>query len=152
MKRFRFRLSRLSRVRAIQEELARAEWRAAEDLALRAEARVHEMQDLVAATNAALRELLASGEVPQLEVLAHQDLQDRVRAGLQQARRQAGELRVAAERAREPWTALRVELEGLQRLEDRARENHHAELTRAENAELDQIAQDRAVRATRTHS
>ena len=101
----------------------------------------------MAATNVALRaHAVRRARVQRSEVLAHQDLLDRVVQGLANARRQAAELRLAAERAKEPWTALRVELEGLERLESRARDRHHLEAVRAENAELDQIAQDRAVR------
>ncbi|MCA8980468.1 MAG: flagellar export protein FliJ [Planctomycetes bacterium] len=146
MKRFQFRLARLFKVREIQEEIARGEWQAAEDLARRAEQRVHEILQLVAETNASLRELQASEQLSSTEVLALQDLLERVTRTLAGARRQAAELRAAAERAREPWTALRVELEGLGRLEQRARDAHRTELTRVENAELDQIALERAAR------
>lgn len=146
MKRFEFRLARLSRVRELQEEIARAEWQAAEDLAQRAEQRVMDLRELVAESDAALRELQGSSAFNSSEVLALQDLQDRVLGALKLARRQAAELRAAAEAAREPWTALRVELEGLARLESRARTRHRNELTRAEIAVLDQIAQERAAR------
>jgi flagellar export protein FliJ len=146
MKRFQFRLARLAKVRELQEEIARAEWQAAEDLALRAELRVTELLELVAETNAALRELQGSPDLSSGEVLALQDLLERVLFTLEGARRQAAELRAAAEHAREPWTALRVEIEGLARLEGRAREQHRTEVTRAENAELDQIALERAAR------
>lgn len=146
MKRFQFRLARLAKVRELQEEIARAEWQAAEDLARRAERRVHEILQLVAETNASLRELQASEQLSSTEVLALQDLLERVMRTLANAKRQAAELRAAAEVAREPWTALRVELEGLARLEQRARDDHRTELTRVENAELDQIALERAAR------
>lgn len=146
MKRFQFRLARLAKVRELQEEIARAEWQAAEDLANRAEARVFELFTLVGETNAALRELQGSTELCSAEVLALQDLLERVVRTLADARRQAAELRAAAERAREPWTALRIEIEGLSRLELRARDQHRSEINRAEIAELDQIALERAAR------
>jgi len=146
MKRFQFRLARLGKVRELQEEIARAEWQAAEDLALRAERRVDELLELVAETNAALRELQGEAELAGGEVLSLHDLLERVQRALEHARRQAAELRTAAEVARGPWTALRIEIEGLARLEARAREQHRSEVTRAEIAELDQIALERVAR------
>ena len=150
MKRFQFRLARLSKVRALQEEIARAEWQAAEDIAIRAERRVNEIESLVDATNASLRGLQGSTELASDEVLVHQGLLERVLSTLAGARHQASELRAAAEVVREPWTAMRVDLEGLERLEGRARERHQMELTRTEIAEIDQIAQERAARRAGT--
>ena len=56
------------------------------------------------------------------------------------------ERRNEAEAKREPWQALRVELEGLGPLETKARQRHRLNLERSEAQQMDQIASERAAR------
>lgn len=144
MRRFEFKLRRLARVRKVQEELARATWQAAEavvqELARKLEAAEAGIQEALGD----LRELQSSPRIEAARLLqaqgALQLLEDRREALLEQLRI----AREEAERLRGPWEALRTELEGLGRLEEKARERHREEAERLEATENDQLAMERA--------
>lgn len=144
MRRFEFQLQRLARVRKVQEDLARAAWQAAEATARELARRVEAAE---AGILEAVEDLRALQSSPRLE--AAQLIQAQQAVQLLSVRREAlvGRQRDAqaeADRLREPWQALRTELEGLRRLEEKARERHRLEAERLETAETDQVAMERA--------
>ncbi len=144
MKRFEFQLQRLARVRKVQEDLARAAWQAAEAAARELARRVEAAEAGILEAVEDLRTLQSS---PRLE--AAQLIQAQQAVQLLSVRREAlvGRQRDAqaeADRLREPWQALRTELEGLRRLEEKARERHRLEAERIETNETDQVAMERA--------
>jgi flagellar export protein FliJ len=144
VKRFEFQLQRLARVRKVQEDLARAAWQAAEAAARELARRVEAAEAGILEAVEDLRTLQSS---PRLE--AAQLIQAQQAVQLLSVRREAlvGRQRDAqaeADRLREPWQALRTELEGLRRLEEKARERHRLEAERIETNETDQVAMERA--------
>lgn len=144
MKRFEFKLGRLARVRKAQEEMARAAWQAAEAVA-------REIDDQLRSSGADIerafeyqRQIQASLDLDPNRVLhafeaiqSMERVRDRLRARLDGARAEAEALRA-------PWQVLRTKLEGLKRLEETARTEHRSARERAEAAEADQIAIERA--------
>ena len=102
MKRDPRRLSRLLRIRQVQEELARATWRQAEDLALRAESQLDELRQ--AQEQGRRQAAAAPGELQaDLQVL-HQSLEEHLGRRVRRARIDADQARETARGAREPWT------------------------------------------------
>jgi flagellar export protein FliJ len=146
VKRFEFKLARLARVRKIEEEQARVAWQAAETLARRADESVRAAErDVIEATEA----LRAAQSSAQLEPLAILNIDDAIarlgqRVGVMRAEAERCHLEAATKRA--PWQTLRTELEGLTRLEEKARTNHRIEHERAEALEMDQLASERSAR------
>lgn len=146
MKRFEFRLARLARVRRIEEERARAAWQAVEAAARRAEQGVLVREAEVSEVQAALREAQSHPQISPATVLSLDGLLARAQERLVSERQRARRRRAEADSAREPWQRLRTELEGLDRLEEKARSSHKVERDRVEAQELDQLASERAAR------
>ena len=146
MKRFEFKLGRLARVRAVQEEQARARWQSAAAAARQLEEHVQATSRDIDQALDYLRSAQACAALDTGRVLnAHEALQllERRRADLR--RRHLGAC-ARAEELRAPWQAVRTELEGLKRLEDKARGEHRRERERQDAATTDQIAIERATR------
>jgi len=152
MKRFAFRLQRLARVRAIEEQVARESWafaergaRSAEECAVSALADVH-------AARATLRGSLAGGPLVPAELLQRQSLCDALVARRGLALQRARAARAKAEVERALWLSHKRRLEGLERIE---RRDHEAWLL-AENAsaagEIDAVAAVRAARKAHRES
>jgi len=146
VKPFRFRLARLARVRAAEEELARDRWQRAEQRYRSAEERAEGILEEIAMAVDALRRAQGDARLAPRHVLAIQETIDRQRRALEEARHRAEQLRVLADEERKPWQALRMELGALERLEEKARATHRLEATREENKEMDQLASERAAR------
>jgi flagellar FliJ protein len=144
MKRFRFRLERVQRVRVIEEEVARAVLQAAEARAQEAESRARAAQAEIEAARTELRALLGGGAVDPTAVLWRQQLLDGLRRRQDVARREAAQLERKAARERELWQLAAREREALERLEQRRRADHAVEAERRANLELDEIAGVRA--------
>jgi len=146
MRRFSFKLERLARVRHVQEEVLRAQWQSAEHRAAKARARTEAGRAAIASALADLRRMQANHQLdPHLilharEAIAH--LEDRL-AGLEQLWEVA---RQEALRLREPWRAVRAELEGLKRLEEKERIKFRIESERGEAKRMDERAQGRFMR------
>jgi flagellar export protein FliJ len=152
VKRFEFRLARLARVRALQEEQARAEWRAAEQEA----AAAHMYRDQADADRVTARGLLAgdlrtSSITPGEVVLAHQQL-DRMDHEFTRRRELAVTAQFQADRARAPWEECRRDVRALDCLEDKARTEHKYEVEAAEAQQLDEAALMRAARKTKMNT
>ena len=147
MKRFQFRLARLAKVRRIEEERARTAWQSAEAAARAAEQAVLDGEGEVRAAYQLLREAQSSSRLTPLQVISFNDAISGLLRALDATRAEARRLAADALAKREPWQAARTELEGLQRLEDKARREHSLERERIENMEMDQLASERTARA-----
>ncbi len=152
MKRFAFRLERLARVRAIEEQLARENWALAERAARAAEERAERALSDVHSARAALRAELDSGRIEPAGRLQRQALADALVARRALALQRARAARAQAEVERALWLGQKRKLEGLERLEQRdleawrLAENAHAA------AEIDEVAGARAARKARAES
>ncbi len=148
MKRFRFRLERLARVREVQEELARATWAGAEREAREGE---EQADALAEALRAAQRELVAARRDPRggaARALVAERTLDTLAERLRSARERARTRRAQADRLRDAWRERERDVAALERLEERARERHQLEAGRAEALVADEAAarRDRALR------
>jgi flagellar export protein FliJ len=146
LKRFEFNLERLARVRRVEERAAQAEWAAAEH-----EVRLAEQQRLMAEQDIDQAYLLlgraqSETRLEPLKILSICDTIASLAEYLKAVCLRVAERRNEAEAKREPWQALRVELEGLGRLETKARQRHRLNLERSEAQQMDQIASERAAR------
>lgn len=138
MTRFRFRLQRVLGVRRVEEELARAEWQAAERTAREAEERARRAQASALDARARLAELQSRAELRPAEVLLEQSQLDRLREQWVQKTILASRVRRDAERLRHVMAERRVRVRGLETLEGRARGEWRAENEALANRELDE--------------
>lgn len=143
---FHFRLARVQRVRELFEETARTELSAALGA-------VHAMEDKISAWTEELRsgraDLARAQAHGHLDVDAHiarQRTLSTLEVRILEADAERERLAEVAEEARAAWQERRSDKEALARLSDRHRERHRAELERAEAAELDEVAIQRARR------
>ena len=144
MRRFAFRLERVARIRQIERDRARGEWVAAAGAQAAVERRLAEVRQAAQAEAAGI-------------VVGRQAGPDEVRAtafraGLraQVAQLAAADLVVAAEITMQRATALQEadrSVRGLERLEDRSREQWRAEVQREEGLTADDVAGTRAAAA-----
>jgi flagellar export protein FliJ len=149
VKRFAFRLERLARVRAIEEQIARESWALAERGARAAEERAERALADVRAARATLREQLGAGRLVPAELLQRQSLCDALAARRGLALQRAASARAAAESERGLWLAEKRKLEGLERLEQRDLEAWRLAENAHDAAELDEVAATRAARKVR---
>jgi flagellar export protein FliJ len=149
VKRFAFRLQRLVRVRAIEEQIAREGWALAERGARQSEECAERALLDVRAAREALRTELRSGRVLPAGLLQRQSLSDALveRRGLALQRARAA--RETAELQRAAWLGHKRKLEGLGRLEQRDLEAWRLEANAHDAAELDEVAAIRAARKAR---
>jgi len=147
VKRFEFKLGRLSRVRKAQEEIARAKWQAAVSVEREIEQHLEAASADIERGMEYQRQVQACVELDPSRVLhAYEAIQtmerrrEQLRTRLDQAHEETEELRA-------PWQAVRTELEGLKRLEETARTEHRRERERVESSETDQVAIERATLA-----
>ncbi len=146
MKKFEYKLARLSRVRTVQEEIARAQWQGAEMVVRRSLAREQELGNAIAQ---AIAELGLAQAAPQLN--PQHILQARQAIGFMDKQlaaqgRQTRVARIDADRLRVPWQKVRTEVEGLKRLEKKARDSFRVEREREEAKQSDEVAMERARR------
>lgn len=140
MGRFRFRLERLARLRALEERVARAAWGAAEQGAREAEAAADEVRRTLAEGRAALGLELARGPLEPRAVLAEQHVLVVLGRRLAQRRQDALTRRGQAERQAEAWRERRARSEALERLGARARAEHARTSERRAASEQDERA------------
>lgn len=147
---FHFRLARVLRVRALEEEIARGDLLAAQNAASLAESRLESVRGDLARARDELAERQSPGRLETEALLAAEStlpaLEGRVRLG----REQFLDLRATADGEHKRWKGARRDLEGLQRLEGRARDGHRDELETRERRALDEVASQRAHRSGRT--
>lgn len=141
-RRFRFRLARLLRVRAIEERVARGEWSRAETAARESEARRAERaRDLGEARGALFRSLApGAGPLRPTLVLRTQLSVGALLDALRRSHEDALTRRARAESSASLWRARERDRRVLAELQDRARVRHREELERHDNALLDEQA------------
>ena len=152
MKKYVFRLQRVKRVRAVEEELARAEFGVAQALATDAEVRAHERRAEIERAVDDLRGLQGTPTLAPASVIIALGLVDDARAAWRTADEEARGLRAKAEEQRLVWQERKRALEGLERLDERSRTAFAFERERVETLELDETAMQRDARARRTAS
>ena len=146
MSRFEFKLARLARVRHVQEEQARAKWQSAELEARHAQARVEGLGEQALVALGYLRDLQGQAQLDPGRVLSARRSIELLDSARRSALKNARACRARADVARTPWQNQRAELEGLKRLEDKARARFRLEAEQAEAKESDQLSMERASR------
>jgi len=149
VKRFAFRLQRLSRVRAIEEQIARETWALSERAARQSEERAEQALGDVHAAREALRAELGAGRLAPAGLLQRQAAGDALVARRGRALQRARAARAQAEVERALWLAQKRKLEGLARLEQRDLEAWRLAENAQAAAELDEVAAGRAARKAR---
>lgn len=150
MTKYAFRLQRVQRVRAVEEDLARARFAEAELAARNAEERAEERRRAIDVAIDDLRGLQGSPQLEPAAVLAALGLVDEARVAWRTADQTARASRATAEEARRAWMERRRDLEGLDRLDERARAEFRQERDRAETLALDEVASQRDARQRRS--
>ena len=140
MKRFKFRLARVQRAREIAERQARADWQLAESEAIAAEVASDELRASIEAARKELAGLQSFDNFSPGAVLAADRALERSFESLVAKRRIACEQRVVAEQFRQTWSDRERDRLALERLEERQVKKHRIEVTRAEDAEMDEWA------------
>ena len=152
MTRFTFRLQRVERVRAVEEEIERARFGEAEKVARDAEQDADRARAGVAGAVDDLRGLQGSPQLAPASVMAALILVDEARVALRNAEQRARALRSEAETRRAAWVARVHDLEGLERLETRALESFRREEEHLEALAMDETASQRAAHARRARA
>jgi len=142
-RRFEFRLQRVLRVRDLEERVVRAQRAQAEGAARAAEERLEETRGGLARSRGLLRGLLASGPRPE-SLLVLQRALDGELGALRRRTESVRTLRIQAERMAQVHRERKSAARALEELRQRARVRHASAVTKAENQELDEIAQRRA--------
>ena len=152
MTKFTFRLQRVERVRAVEEEIERARFGEAEKIARDAEEQAERARSSVAAAIDDLRGLQGSPQLAPASVMAALILVDEARGALRNAEQRARALRTEAETRRAAWVARVHDLEGLERLETRSLEAFRREEERLEALAMDETASQRAAHTRRAQA
>jgi flagellar protein FliJ len=138
MKRYRFRLDTVLRVRRVQEEQARAGLQRAQ--AVVSEAEIHADERRNAYTDAS--EINARGSVD--DILAARAHHERLGEAVVRADAAVDAAHTALDHQNHVWTRSQMRVKSLEQLDDRLRDEHRVEVDRAIEHELDD-----AVRARR---
>jgi len=141
MRAFRFRLARLLRVRRLEEEIARGELAHASRRASEARSSAERAEAEVERGRSDLLRLQAGPRLEPPAVIARHAAQDGVARARAECERRALELEREAEVRRETLMGARAAVRGLERLSERRRALHLAQLERADRLELDEVAQ-----------
>jgi flagellar export protein FliJ len=149
MTRHEFRLHRIKRVRAVEEDIERARFGEAESIARAAEDAAERARAFVATAVDDLRGLQGAPSLEPATVLAVLTFVDEARAALRAAEQHARAQRAEAEARRQAWLARVRDLEGLERLEEHSRDEFHREQERTEARAMDETASQRAAHARR---
>ena len=137
MKKYRFRLEGVLRVRRIEEERAMGELLVANRALAEADAELERRLDhyrLVAQP---------SGTLAHGEYLKVRSLQDAAAAGVVSAGAARLMAEAEADRKREFWAAAAMKVRALERLDERRRDEHAAEVLHEEIVVLDEVAASR---------
>ena len=136
MKRYRFRLDQVSRVRRIQEESARADMLMARQRLIEAGADLS-----MASERLDQRSISQSQNAHLFRAERHHD--ERLTLAVTAARAAEANARLLVGRRAEEWTAAAREVSAIDRLEARARAAHDAELERENQKVLDDLVTSR---------
>jgi hypothetical protein len=135
-------------VRELEEQVARAERAQAEGLARAAEASRDKAREVLERSRAHLRSLL-TGTLDPRGLLGAQRAIDGELADLRRKLETARTQRTQAERLASAHNERRSAARALEELEHKARLQHHEELARHDNQELDEVAQRHSLPAPR---
>lgn len=152
MTRHQFRLQRVKRVRAVEEDIERARFGEAEGIARTAEEAAETARAFVASALDDLRGLQGSPKLEPASVLAALMLVDEARAKVRSAEQHARARRAEAETRRQAWVARVRDLDGLERIETRSRDAFHRDQERVESLAMDETASQRAAHARRART
>ena len=144
MRGLHFGLARVLRVRVIEEEMARGAWQQAERAAQQAEQAVGATLGELAHAQERLAKAQGGARISPAEVVLCDGALESLRRVLAHQRRSAKARRAEAARLRLSWEAARTRMRGLERLEQRERARHRAELEAGELREIDEQALRRA--------
>lgn len=146
-RKFDFRLERVLRVRAIEERVARGEWSVAQAALREAESERNERSQGLREARRSLGAGRASGAItPERSLLVERTLDAQV-FGLSNAIERAHGKLVSAERLAATWRHSERDRRGLAELKRRALESHRLKLEAKGNAEMDETAIGRMLRA-----
>lgn len=137
MKRYRFRLAQVERVRRIQEEQARAELLVARQRLIDAGA------DLSARVDRFDGRPVRSGATGASRFRAERTHEEMLAQAVTLARVAEANARLLVNRRVDEWTVAAREVSTLERLDARAREEHEAEAARDAQRELDDLVTSR---------
>lgn len=152
MTRFKFRLSRVLRVRRVEEQAASNRFKECLAVVHRSEEVAQTLGNQLRRSRDELFETRAHKRVPPAELLlAHNTLQT-LEESLAGQRQRIAELQLEADRLRSLWEAARQDRLALEQLEDRRKRDHLDEEEQRANLELDETALRRATEATREAS
>lgn len=151
-RRFQFRLDRLEKVRALEERIARAQWGEAEAVAARSAARVVELEATLTRARAELRLLLIESDAAPGAVDAYERPIETLCNHLEVARALHATHRAAADAEKAEWSLRQQAHRALERLEERARDEHRAAVNAADQAASDEANGARATHARRQSS
>ena len=143
MKRYRFRLENVLRVRRLQEEQAADRLRMAQRDADIASATI---ASRLAAYQSERQATEAPVSLP--ELLTHQALLELRAQAVEAARVRERVIKAVAAERRAEWALAAQRAAALERLDERRREEHRIAFERAEAVEVDDIVSGRAARAT----
>lgn len=144
MSAFKFRLSRVLRVRHATEEIQRARLAEAEHEAREREFEATAHADSVRAAHADLADGQSSEQLDPARVLVAIDAAARIERIELDARGRAISARNAAEHERSTWREARADVLGLERLEDRERARFRNERDVREERAIEEVASRRA--------
>lgn len=139
MKRFRFRLESIRNLRAMREREVRQALAAALNRLNEAEASLAAVHARDAALATALREARTERFNPSVHIAGARAM-ERLAVEVAEAQKIRHDAMLARHTAHQEWLAARRDLQVLERLEERDRLLHHAEMLRVEQAEIDEFA------------
>jgi len=143
---FEFKLDRLLRVRAVQEELAQNAWQAAEAHTRAELARLERIEQELVGARAYQESVQTSPHLDPGLVLTTRRSIELLEGHQRKARGRLEVARGRSEVARRAWQEARTALQGLQRLRAKARGHHVQEERRAEAKLADAVAMERDAR------
>jgi flagellar protein FliJ len=142
MKRYQFRGEKVLRVRRLQEDMARASVAGARRDEETAQAKVDASQQRYTQLSAAAPAQSSAAFLMTREQATH-------RAGAVTVARQRRQAAAdATAEALDSWRDINRKVQGLERLDERRRADHHIEVRRDEDAQVDEIVIARARRAS----
>jgi flagellar export protein FliJ len=143
VKRYRFRLEQVLRVRRMQEEAARGHL-------LAATAEVAEQQEQLAARTDAYEKLLMPSDVlPCADFLLEQSRRAGFAAALLEQRHRVRSAQEQVDRARTAWSETAARVGALERLDARQRSEHQAESQKEDELTTDELVVARHGRSDR---
>ena len=146
---FRFRLSRLSRIRDAQEQAAKAAWAPAQVLADQARAKVEQMIAALVQSRSEQAHMRAAGQLNTALEDATWNLEQVLEQRLVKAKVAAEAEQLRASALHTAWMVQRQECRALERLEEKQLVRHRIDLQASDQEEADDRSGDRHARGKR---